>query len=91
MVEYVPAIMPTSVAAAKSKSWPTLKMSRPISDSTVISESRMVRERHSLIASAAQVAGCSELFTEELQDNLVLGAARVVNPFRVTPELLKGR
>ena len=42
----------------------------------------------SLIAAAAQVAGCTYLLTEDLQDDLVLGTVRVVNPFRVSPETL---
>ena len=45
----------------------------------------------SLIAAAAQVVGCRYLLTEDLQDGLLLGAVRVVNPFRVSPETLKGR
>ena len=45
----------------------------------------------SLIAATAQVAGCTYLLTEDLQDDLMLGTVRVVNPFRVSPETLKGR
>jgi predicted nucleic acid-binding protein len=45
----------------------------------------------SLIAAAAQVTGCTYLLTEDLQDDLVLGAVRVINPFRVSPETPKRR
>ena len=40
----------------------------------------------SLVVSAAQVAGCAWLLTEDLNDDQLLGGVRVVNPFRTDPE-----
>jgi predicted nucleic acid-binding protein len=66
-------------------------------DARVIEGAWRVQEHYrlswwdSLIAAAAQVAGCAHLLSEDLQDDQVLGAVRVVNPFRVSPETLKGR
>lgn len=68
---------------------------RPVSiDTRILEGAWQVQDRHrlswwdSLIAAAAQVAGCTYLLTEDLQDDLVLGTVRVVNPFRVSPETL---
>jgi predicted nucleic acid-binding protein len=41
-----------------------------------------------LILSAAQVAGCRYLLSEDLQENQELGDLRIVNPFRTAPESL---
>ena len=66
-------------------------------DARVLDRAWHVQDRHrlswwdSLIAAAAQVAGCAHLPTEDLQHDLVLGTVRVVNPFRVSPETLTGR
>lgn len=66
-------------------------------DARVLESAWHVQDRYrlswwdSLIAAAAQVAGCAYLLTEDLQDGLMLGAIRVVNSFRVSPETLKGR
>ncbi len=38
-----------------------------------------------LIVSAAQVADCRFLLTEDLQDGQLLGNLRVVNPFNTSP------
>lgn len=69
---------------------------RPVSiDARVLEGAWQVQDRHhlswwdSLIASAAQVAGCAYLLTEDLQDDQVLGTVRVVNPFRVPPDDLE--
>jgi predicted nucleic acid-binding protein len=71
---------------------------RPVTlDTRVLEAAWNVQDRHrlswwdSLIAATAQVAGCTYLLTEDLQDDLMLGTVRVVNPFRVSPETLKGR
>ncbi len=48
--EYVPTMMPTTIAAAKSKISPTPKMSRPVNESAVTPDVKMVRDRVSLIA-----------------------------------------
>jgi predicted nucleic acid-binding protein len=68
---------------------------RPVSiDSRILQGAWEVQDRHrlswwdALIAAAAQVAGCAYLLTEDLQDDLVLGTVRVVNPFRVSPEAM---
>ena len=43
-----------------------------------------------LIVSAAQVAGCHHLLTEDLSDGQDLDGVRVVDPFRVGPSELRG-
>jgi predicted nucleic acid-binding protein len=70
---------------------------RPVTiDTRVIEGAWHVQDRHrlswwdSLIAAAAQVAGCAYLLSEDLQDDQVLGTVRVVNPFRATPDTLNG-
>jgi hypothetical protein len=45
----------------------------------------------SLIVSAAQVAECRYLLTEDLQDTQELGKVKIVSPFGITPESLLGR
>jgi predicted nucleic acid-binding protein len=68
-----------------------------IIDARVLDGAWHVQDRYrlswwdSLIAAAAQVAGCAYLLSEALQDDLSLGAARVINPFRVSPEILMER
>jgi predicted nucleic acid-binding protein len=71
---------------------------RPVTvDGLVLEGAWSLQERHrlswwdSLIAAAAQVAGCTYLLTEDLQHDSVLGTVRVVNPFRVSPEALATR
>jgi predicted nucleic acid-binding protein len=41
-----------------------------------------------LIMSAAQVANCEYLLTEELQDEQELGNVRVLSPFKTSPASL---
>lgn len=71
---------------------------RPVTvDTRVLEAAWSVQDRHrlswwdSLIAAAAQVAGCAYLLTEDLQNDLMLGTVRVVNPFRVSPETVTER
>jgi predicted nucleic acid-binding protein len=45
----------------------------------------------SLIVSAAQVAECRYLLTEDLQDAQELGKVKIVSPFGITPESFLGR
>ena len=42
-----------------------------------------------LIVSAAQVAACHYLLTEDLKENQKLENVRVINPFHISPETLK--
>jgi len=42
-----------------------------------------------LIVSAAQIADCHYLLTEDLQEGQELGRVKVINPFRLSPEELK--
>jgi predicted nucleic acid-binding protein len=42
-----------------------------------------------LIVSAAQVAGCHYLLTEDLKEDQELENVRVINPFHISPEALK--
>jgi predicted nucleic acid-binding protein len=71
---------------------------RPVTvDTRVLEAAWSIQDRHrlswwdSLIAAAAQVAGCAYLLSADLQNDLRLGTVRVVNPFRVSPETLKER
>ena len=42
----------------------------------------------SLIVSAAQIGGCTYLLTEDFQENQIVGAVRILNPFFHTPDSL---
>jgi len=71
---------------------------RPLAiDARVVEGAWLIQDRHrlswwdSLIAAAAEVAGCGYLLTEDLQHDQVLGPVRVVNPFRVPPQALEDR
>lgn len=60
-------------------------------DRPVIEGAWIVQDRHglswwdSLVVSAAQVAGCSWLLTEDLGEGLILDGVQVVDPFRTPP------
>ncbi|MBU2601811.1 MAG: PIN domain-containing protein, partial [Actinobacteria bacterium] len=43
-----------------------------------------------LIMSAARVAGCGYLLSEDLQHDVQLGSVRVIDPFRLVPEDIVG-
>jgi predicted nucleic acid-binding protein len=66
-------------------------------DRAVIEGAWTVQDRHglswwdSLVVSAAQVAGCSWLLTEDLEHDRVFDGLRVVDPFRVAPEEILDR
>jgi predicted nucleic acid-binding protein len=66
-------------------------------DDRVLEAAWPIQDRHglswwdSLIVAAASISGCAYLLTEDLQDEQVLGAVRVVNPFRVSPDTLEER
>jgi predicted nucleic acid-binding protein len=71
---------------------------RPVAiDPRVLEGAWHVQDRHrlswwdSLIAAAAQAAGCAYLLSEDLQDDQLLDTVRVVNPFRATPDTLDER
>jgi len=65
-------------------------------DGPVVEGAWTVQDRYglswwdSLVASAAQVAGCAWLLTEDLQHGRVLDEVTVVDPFRTEPEELLG-
>lgn len=66
---------------------------RPIAiDDQVINDAWKIQDRYrlswwdSLIASAADVAGCNLLLTEDLQNNQKVEGIRVINPFYVLPK-----
>lgn len=68
---------------------------RPVTlDASVFEAAWRVQDRYglswwdSLIAGAAEMAGCAYLLTEDLQDDQQLGPVRVINPFRVPPDTL---
>ena len=63
-------------------------------DGRVLEGAWFIQDQHkvswwdALILSAAQVAGCRYLLSEDLQENQELGDLRIVNPFRTAPESL---
>ena len=63
-------------------------------DGAVVEGAWTVQDRYglswwdALVASAAQVAGCAWLLTEDLQHGQVLDGVTVVDPFRTEPEEL---
>ena len=65
-------------------------------DGPVVEGAWTVQDRYglswwdSLVVSAAQVAGCAWLLTEDLQHGQVLDGVTVVDPFRTEPEELLG-
>jgi predicted nucleic acid-binding protein len=65
-------------------------------DRVVIEGAWTVQDRYglswwdSLVVSAAQVAGCAWLLTEDLEHDRVFDGVRVIDPFRVEPEGLSG-
>lgn len=68
---------------------------RPISLNTdVLEEAWRIQDRYmlswwdALIVSAAHVADCDYLLTEDLQENQVLAQVKVINPFNIQPENL---
>ncbi|HXU29917.1 MAG TPA: PIN domain-containing protein [Thermoanaerobaculia bacterium] len=67
-------------------SWdPVITDDRTISGAWVIQDRFHVSWWDSLIVSAAQIARCSYLLTEDLQHGQKLGGVEVVNPFRASP------
>ncbi|MGH7332239.1 MAG: PIN domain-containing protein [Candidatus Rokuibacteriota bacterium] len=73
----------------------TLLPWRPLAiDGRVLEGAWGVQDRYrlswwdALIISAAQLAHCRYLLTEDLQDHQQLGSLLVINPFRVTPDEL---
>jgi predicted nucleic acid-binding protein len=68
---------------------------RPVPiDGRVLEAAWQMQDRHrlswwdALIAAAARIGGCTYLLTEDLQDDQLLDTIRIVNPFRVSPQLL---
>jgi predicted nucleic acid-binding protein len=63
-------------------------------DGRVLEGAWLIQDQHkfswwdALILSAAQVAGCRYLLSEDLQENQELGDLRIVNPFRTAPASL---
>ena len=63
-------------------------------DGRVLEGAWLIQDQHkfswwdALILSAAQVAGCRYLLSEDLQENQALGNLRIVNPFRTAPASL---
>jgi predicted nucleic acid-binding protein len=63
-------------------------------DRSTIEGAWTIQDRHglswrdSLVVSAAQVAGCGWLLTEDLEHDRVLDGVHVVDPFRIEPEQL---
>jgi predicted nucleic acid-binding protein len=68
---------------------------QPVSSSdSVLERAWAIQDRYglswwdALIVSAAQIAECKYLLTEDLQENQHLGAIKVLNPFQADPDTL---
>jgi predicted nucleic acid-binding protein len=68
---------------------------RPISiENRVVAGGWLIQDRYglswwdALIVSAAQVAGCEYLLTEDLQEDQTFGNVHVINPFHTSPSSL---
>lgn len=73
-------------------SWdPVLTDDRTISGAWAVQDRFHLSWWDSLIVSAAQVARCKYLLTEDLQHGQKLGGVEVVNPFRTSPSDLRAR
>lgn len=63
-------------------------------DGRVLEGAWLIQDQHkfswwdAMILSAAQVAGCRYLLSEDLQENQELGDLRIINPFRTAPASL---
>jgi predicted nucleic acid-binding protein len=63
-------------------------------DARVVEGAWLIQDRYglswwdALIVSAAQIADCRYLLTEDLQYDLELGGVVVINPFRKSPDML---
>lgn len=72
--------------------WAPIPIGRP-----VIEGAWTVQDRYglswwdSLVVSAAQVAGCAWLLTEDLEQDMMFDRVRVVDPFRTGPPETAGR
>lgn len=64
-------------------------------DGRVVEGAWLIQDRYkiswwdALIISAAQVADCRYLLTEDLQENQDLGNVKVINPFHIPPESIR--
>lgn len=71
--------------------WTPVPMDRPVVEGAwTIQDRYALSWWDSLIVSAAQVAGCTWLLTEDLDHGQAMDGLSVVNPFHTEPDLLLG-
>jgi len=87
--------LPSAVARKEIRdllAWDPVPLAPPVIENAWSVEDRFgLSWWDSLIVSAAQLAQCTCLLTEDLQDGQDLGGVRVVNPFLHPPEATLGR
>jgi predicted nucleic acid-binding protein len=68
---------------------PIVVNERVLENAWLVQESYQISWWNALVVSAAQLADCRYLLTEDLQENQEFGSLRVINPFHVEPTSLK--
>jgi predicted nucleic acid-binding protein len=68
---------------------PMVVNTRVLENAWLVQDSYQISWWDALVVSAAQLAGCRYLLTEDLQENQEYGNLRVINPFHVEPTSLK--
>jgi predicted nucleic acid-binding protein len=70
---------------------PIVVNERVLENAWLVQDSYQIFWWDALIVSAAQLADCRYLLTEDLQENQKFGSLRVINPFHVEPASLKSK
>jgi predicted nucleic acid-binding protein len=68
---------------------PIVVNDRVLENAWIIQDRFLISWWDALVVSAAQLADCQYLLTEDLQENQEFGSLRVTNPFHVEPTSLK--
>jgi predicted nucleic acid-binding protein len=68
---------------------PIVVNTRVLENAWLVQDSYQISWWDALVVSAAQLADCRYLLTEDLQENQEYGNLRVINPFHVDPTSLK--
>ena len=68
---------------------PVVVNERVLENAWLVQDGYQISWWDALVVSAAQLADCRYLLTEDLQENQEFGSLRVINPFHVEPTSLK--
>lgn len=68
---------------------PIVVNERVLENAWLVQDGYQISWWDALVVSAAQLADCRYLLTEDLQENQKIGSLRVINPFHVEPTSLK--